>query len=279
MPYLELIDETLDINSTENYDLSVEISPDNLSFCILDSIRNKFILLRSYKTENDKRYQPDTLAEIVMKDEFLTKKYRKANIITPSYKFTLVPSPLFETEKRDEYFLLNHSLQENQTLMVDRIKEPDSYLIYSQLKSINGLISRFWPGQQVYHHLKPWFAYSAGIIVDHNEYLFVHLEKEFFTIAVYNYGKLKLCNSFIYKNSTDILYYTLNIVKSHGMKPELITVFSGQITRKDNLISEISSYLKNIRYAEPKGNYVFSYVMNEIDLFRFINIISAVTCV
>jgi hypothetical protein len=279
MPYLELIDETLDINSTENYDLSVEISPDNLSFCILDSIRNKFILLRSYKTENDKRFQPEAMAEIVIKDEFLTKKYRKANIITPSFKYTLVPSPLFETEKKDEYYLLNHSLQENQTLMVDRIKEPDSYLIYSQLKSINELISRFWPGQQVYHHLKPWFAYSAGIIVDHNEYLFIHLEKEFFTLAVYNYGKLKLCNSFVYKNSTDILYYTLNIVKSHGMKPDLITVFSGHITRKDNLISEIASYLRNIRYAEPKGNYVFSYVMNEIDLFRFINIISAVTCV
>ncbi len=279
MPYLELIDETLDINSTENYDLSVEMSPDNLSFCILDSIRNKFILLRSYKAENDKRYQPDSLSKIVVKDEFLTKKYRRANIITPSYKFTLVPSPLFETEKKDEYYLLNHSLQENQIILVDRVKEPDSYLIYSQLKYINELIARYWPGQQVCHNLKPWLSFASGIAVDHNEYLFIHLEKEFFNLAVYTGGKLNLCNSFIYKNSTDILYYMLNIVKSRGMKQDLIAIISGQVTRRDNLISEMSAYLKNIRFAEPKGNYAFSYVMNEADLFRFINIISAVSCV
>ena len=36
MPFLELFDETLDINSTENYELSVQVSPDGLSFCLLD---------------------------------------------------------------------------------------------------------------------------------------------------------------------------------------------------------------------------------------------------
>ncbi len=278
MPYLELIDETLDINSTENYDLSVEISQDNLSFCILDSIRNKFILLRSYQSEKDKKYHQDDLGEIVIKDEFLTKKYRKTNIITPSFRFTLVPSPLFEAEKKDEYFLLNHSMQENQTLQVNRIKEPDSYLIYSQLNSITDLVNRYWPGQQVSHHLKPWLTYASNLANDHNEYLFIHMEKEFFNLAVYSNGKLKLCNSFIYRNSTDILYYTLNIVKTQGLKQDLITILSGHVKRRDNLFTEMSAYIKNIKYAEPGSSSVFSYVMNEVDLFSLINILSSASC-
>ena len=56
MPFLELFDETLDINSTENYELSVQVSPEGLSFCILDSIRNKFVLIRSFEAEENKYF-------------------------------------------------------------------------------------------------------------------------------------------------------------------------------------------------------------------------------
>ena len=35
MPFLELFDETLDINSTENYELSVEIGNRAVSFCVM----------------------------------------------------------------------------------------------------------------------------------------------------------------------------------------------------------------------------------------------------
>jgi len=36
---MELFDETLDINATENYDLSLELSEDGLSLAVLDLLR------------------------------------------------------------------------------------------------------------------------------------------------------------------------------------------------------------------------------------------------
>lgn len=51
MPFLELFDETLDINSTENYELMIQASPDELTFSIFDNIRNKYVLLRSFEAE------------------------------------------------------------------------------------------------------------------------------------------------------------------------------------------------------------------------------------
>ena len=59
MAFLELFDETLDINSTENYEISVELSTDSISFCVLDTIRNKFIMLRSSQPENSRNYNYD----------------------------------------------------------------------------------------------------------------------------------------------------------------------------------------------------------------------------
>jgi len=80
MPFLELFDETLDINSTENYELSVQMSRDGFTFTILDTLRNKYILLRSHDPDDDKYLSADKISEIISKDDFLTKKYKSIKI-------------------------------------------------------------------------------------------------------------------------------------------------------------------------------------------------------
>ena len=71
MPFLELFDETLDINSTENYELSIQISPDGFSFCLLDIIRNKFVLIRAFEPVENKQFNSQKLNEILSQDDFL----------------------------------------------------------------------------------------------------------------------------------------------------------------------------------------------------------------
>jgi len=74
MPFLELFDETLDINSTENYELALQVSPDELSFCLLDTIRNKFVLIRSFKPEDNRYFSIDALKDLINNDDFLIWK-------------------------------------------------------------------------------------------------------------------------------------------------------------------------------------------------------------
>jgi hypothetical protein len=56
MPFQEIFDETIDINSTEKYELAIQVSPSNIAFCILDTIQNKYILLRSFEAEDYNYY-------------------------------------------------------------------------------------------------------------------------------------------------------------------------------------------------------------------------------
>ena len=81
MPFLELFDETLDINSTENYELSVQVSPDGFSFCLLDTIRNKFVLIRAFEPEENKYFNTDKINELLSKDDFLTKAITKKSML------------------------------------------------------------------------------------------------------------------------------------------------------------------------------------------------------
>jgi hypothetical protein len=279
MPFIELFDETLDINSTENYEISIQLSTEGLAFLVLDTIRNKFIMLRSFGAEENKNSTIEELEEIIKKDDFLKKKYKKVNIVTPSPKFTLIPSPLYDPGRKDEYFSFNHVPAPDLITFNNKLADPDSFLVYAILQPLNLLIRKEWPGLQPYHNLKPLFDHiSTARKTRGDNYIHIHVERDFFNLILYNQNILRFCNSFNYRNISDILYYVLNIIKSMDIKQEETIYLSGQTERYDDLYSNLSLYIRNVKFAEPNGNFTFSYVFNDTGLHRYLNLINIVNC-
>jgi hypothetical protein len=279
MPFLELFDETLDINSTENYELSIQAGSDGLSFCLLDTIRNKFVLIRSFSAEENKHFNADKINELLHNDDFLTRRYKKVNCVMPSPKFTMVPSPLYDPGKKVEYFTFNHTPGEEAIILADKVNDPDAFLVFSVSKSISEVINAHYPRVFIHHHIK--------LLLDHTSqarksvignYIHVHIERDFFNLIVFNNNILKFCNSFFYRNISDILYYVLNTFKNLGIKQEETLHLSGQTEKYDDLSSSFSLYIRNIKFAEPSGSFTFSYVFNDTELHRFLNLFTVVNC-
>jgi hypothetical protein len=279
MPFLELFDETLDINSTENYELCLQVSDDNLTFAILDSIRNKFILIRSFTPDNSRKFIGEQIKETVSKDDFLTKKYRKVHLLLPTPKFTLVPSALFDPGKKDEYFIFNHVVTESTTILNNKITDPDSFLLFAVHKPILELIQSFYPSAIPFHHLSPLFhhiSHARKTAVEN--YIHAHIESDFFNMLVFDNNTLQFSNSFTYRNISDILYYILNVLKNLGLKQEETINLSGQVERYDDLFSNLSLYIRNVKFSEPSGNFTFSYVFNDTSLHKYINLFTIAGC-
>jgi len=278
-PNIELFDETLDINSTENYELSIQVSPEGLAFCLLDTIRNKYVLIRSFEPEENKLFNSEKLDELISKDDFLTKRYKKVNVVMPSKKFTLVPAPLFDPGKKDEYFTFNHLKNEDDIILTNKVTDPEAFIVYSASKSISTLINKYYPGVHPYHHIKPLFHH-----ISHNRksvsgnYIHIHIEKEFFNLIVFSDSQLSFCNTFNYRNISDILYFVMNVFKNLGIKQEETIHFSGITEKYDDLSSNFSIYIRNIKFSEPFGNFTFSYVFNDMDLHRFLNLFNVINC-
>jgi hypothetical protein len=197
----------------------------------------------------------------------------------PSSKFTLVPTPLYDPGKKVEYFAFNHNLEEDNIVLADKTKDPDAFLLFSVSKSISEVMNSFYPGVYPHHHLK--------ILLDHTSlsrksvmgnYIHVHVERDFFNLIVFNSNILKFCNSFAYRNISDILYYVLNTFKNLDIKQEETINFSGLTEKYDDLSSSFSLYVRNIKFANPSGNFTFSYVFNDTELHRFINLFNVVNC-
>lgn len=279
MPFLELFDETLDINSTRNYSLSLQLGVDGVSFAVMDNLRAKYILLRSFEPENGLRFSIDEVKEILMKDDFLAKKYHSVKIILNSTKFTLVPAPLYEPEKRETFFKLNHILEDDGEIIVNRVRFPDAFLLFSVNKSFRQLAEVLLPGQVPYHFLKPLL-----VNVNHygnnqsKSYLHLHVLKGSIVVLAVVNGVLKYCNCFEYKSPEDLLYYLLNVYKALGISVETPVHCSGGIMKHDETYSLISSYIKDLFFINPVGNFTYSYLFDDANTHKFINLFSLASC-
>jgi hypothetical protein len=280
MPFLELFDETLDINSTENYELSVQGSPDGLAYSVLDTIRNKFIMIRAFEPDDNKYFSTTNISELINKDDFLSKRYKRVNIIMPSRKFTLVPTALYDPGKKEEYFNLNHSNDDNDIVNTNKIEEPDSYLVFSIRSSFNELFTGFYPGIFPVHHLKPLLDHiSRASKSAHGKYIHLHVERDYFNLIVSDSNSLLFCNAFSYRNISDIMYYVLNVLKKLGISQEETIFLSGYTEKYDDLSSGIAMYVRSVKFAEPSGKFTFSYVFNDLELQRYLCLFSVVNCV
>ena len=279
MPFLELFDETLDINSTDNYELSLQLSPDGFYFAILDTIRNKYILLRSYEPEDNKYFTAATIGELILKDDFTLKHYKKVNIILTTPRFTMVPAPLYDPAKKEEYFKLNLTMEDNDLVFTSKITDPDSFIIYSVPRQFSELCSTLFPSSKPCHHTKPLLMqlsnHSKSV---QGNYVHIHVEKEYFNLILIDNNILKFINTFSYRNISDILYYTLNMFRSKGLGNEETVHFSGLSEKFDDLWSNIAMYVRNLKFTAPAGTFTFSYVFNEIELHRYINLFSVTNC-
>ena len=81
------IDETLDINLTQSYYMSIQLSLDGLSFCILDPVREKYIAFcnKSFSKELEFDDYLNQVESYILKNDLL-KSSKKIFRIQPEIR-------------------------------------------------------------------------------------------------------------------------------------------------------------------------------------------------
>ena len=276
---LELIDETLDINATDNYDLTLELSDEGVSLAVLDLLRGKYVMLRHYPLEDSSSGTLRSYGEIMESDDFLRRRYRKKFIIIPSLNSTMIPAPVYEPGLREDYFRFNFGSRDDEQVIANNVSFPEAVVLFSPGKDAVGSIPSRWREVTPWHHTKPLLSHVSAACRNSDDcYIHLHYEKSFVTVAIAEKQNLTFCNSFAVSAPQDGAYFLFSVLDRKGIRHDENIYISGAVEPYSEAHIALLNFSSGIRFASPVIRQSFSYVMNEIHLHRWLNLFTAASC-
>ena len=276
---LELIDETLDINATDNYDLTIELSDEGVSLAILDLLRGKYVMLRHYPLEEPSGGTRRSFSDILDTDDFLRRRYRKIFIVTPTLNSTLVPASVYEPGLREDYYRFNFGSSGDEHIFSNSLAFPDAVVLFAPEKEAAETIASRWRDITPLHHFRPLLTHVATACrSNENCYIHLHREKDFVTVVVAEKRNLTFCNSFSVSDPQDSAYYLFSVLDRKGIRHDETIHVSGLVEPYSEAHIALLSFAPGVKFASPLIRQSYSYVMNEVHLHRWLNLFTAASC-
>lgn len=281
---ISLTDETLNINSTSAYLLSMQAGMEGFSYCILDANRNKFIALRHIPFTFDDINSDgfcSQVTDIIDSDEYLNCKYKGVKFILNTPKSTLIPAPLFDKENLLEYFKFNHTYNETETLHYNNLKNTEACNVFSLPYNLVDTIYMRFANAKLYHQSTPFIENNLIKYKSKGskQKVFVNIYPSFFDILVLQSSRMQLYNTFPYKTADECTYFIMYIYDQLKLDPETTELLlSGDIAKNSDLHFRIKKFVRNIQFEKLNDSFTYSYIFNDVLSGFFVNLININRC-
>ena len=264
----------LDFQNSENYHLSVEIQKEQLSFCLLDTTKLEYILLKSIKANN-----PEEMVQLINNEEILKNNFFSSSVSYKNFPSTIIPNQLYDATKKEVY--ADFVIGETQKIKTDIIHHDDSIILYSVEENITNTLN------QIQIEIKEKNSSTVAISRILNQYsglkersCFLIKENNKIEIIVIQDDQLILQNYFEVNSPTDVLYFTLFCFEQLKMDPNKNELYLiGNIEKGDETYSLLYDYIRNINFAKISGNLSFSKELHQIIKHQYFTLFSQILCV
>lgn len=248
--------------------LSIQLSLDGFSFCIIDKQEFRVIETQSFQfADNSPTPQKHlkNVSQLFENHEVLQQQFDSVNITHVNSLSTLVPRPLFDPKQLKNYIKYNSKVYKNDYIVYDPIHNHDIYNVYIPFVNINNFFLEQF-GAFEYKHFSTVFIENLLNIYKYSEHphMFVNVSNKHFEIVSIANSKLLFYNSFEYHSKEDFIYYILFTAEQLKFNPDKFDlVFSGLIDMDDDLYKIAYKYVRNIGLIEIRSKYSFPSEINE----------------
>lgn len=273
------MDESLDKTKTEDYVINLGVSNNELSYCVLDSRRNKYIGFESYKLERIYNYYQlgNRVEEILNELSWLTGTFKTVRIIYSNKKSTLIPIPLYEESEKDMYFSFNHNLEESEDLSCDKLVNLNAYNLYGVPAYLKNKLRAVFKSFVFRHHMT--ILIESLLLQNRNsneKKVFVNVNPALFDIIILDKNKLEYNNTFEYHSPEDFIYYVLFVLQQLNLNPENTeVVLIGEIEKKSAYYDILYKYVRNVSFIKRNEAFQYSYVFDNLMPSSHFNLLNA----
>jgi len=276
------IDKTFDSTQTNNYHLSVQISPDGFFFTVLDIPKGKYIVLSGYNFFIKRpRLLLKHVKEVFEKEELIKLEYQSVDILYSTRLFTFVPKVLFSNDDAESFLSFNNLHEKGYTTRKNLFRRAESWCLYDVPQNLIEYLETVIPRAKVNHNL---FPLIEGVLKNNRNFperQQVHLNffREYFEIAVVNGLKLIQCNIFNYKTERDILYYVLYVFDQLKLSPESTElIIQGHLPQVSPVYHLLKKYVRKTNFAKLNNTYQYSYTFSQMPEHYFSSLLSLYKC-
>lgn len=251
-----------EINTKENSGLSykklsIQISLNGLSFCVLDSIENTIVKQESISfSEELIPFQVlKNLQQLLEKHEIIKMSFSDVTVIHRNTLFSIVPKALFKEEELVNYLKFNTKILANDHISFDEIANYEIINVYVPFMNINNYIYDLF-GEFEYKH-------NGTVLIESllnsfnggkDPICYVHILEQQIDITVLKNKKLLLYNSFSFQTKEDFIYYILFVIEQLKLDTETLKLrLFGAVEEGDDLYSLSYKYVRNVDVYIPSN--------------------------
>ncbi len=244
-----------DLILEDYYHLSIQVSLNGLSFCILDSIGKKIIRAESYRFPSKLNpFEAQKELKAFIKSGGIKEfAFSEVVVVHRNDLFSLVPKVLFDPGELPNYLKYNAKILANDLLEYDEIPSFDLTNVYVPFANINNTIYDLFGDFEFKHHGTVLIEALLGSAAGSNEPVcFVYVTPEELDLIVLQQKKLLFFNNFSYTSPEDFLYYLLFSMEQLQLDPKetKVRVF-GSVEEGDPIFDLCQEYVQHLSLYLP----------------------------
>ncbi|HSH52061.1 MAG TPA: DUF3822 family protein, partial [Bacteroidales bacterium] len=272
MQNFAFVDETLDINLSQSYHLSIQADLNGLSFCLLDPVRNKYIVLEHYNFKPHQLFDDylNELENFLDNHTILNQSFKKVKLIWLSRKNALIPDQLFNKNKLKPLIELTHSLDDLDEIHYKPLKYNNIVSTFVIPNLIAILFIKKYPEIEFYNQHIPLINHI--IQKHHSEQTkgFVNIQNNFFDFVITNNGQIQFYNNFKLTTSAEMAYYILYALEQNKLgKQNTEIILSGMIQKTSAQYQTLTKFIKSVKFDHRPEDFTYSYTFNKVPYHSF----------
>ncbi|MGB6152800.1 MAG: DUF3822 family protein [Pricia sp.] len=245
--------------------LSIQVSLNGLSFCILDSADDA--IRASEQVIFAKQLTPyavlKRLKQLFEEHKIAQGQYAEVVAVHRNHLFGLVPKVLFDADELPNYLKFNTKILANDHMAYDEIEPHDLINVYVPFVNINNYIYDLFGAFTFKHHgtvlIESLLVHHAQFIKESgapsggkNTVCYLYVCERQMDVTIIDHKKLLLYNNFSFVTKEDFLYYLLFTLEQLQLDTgSVIVKLFGDIEEDHDIYQLCHQYIEHISIFAP----------------------------
>ena len=271
------VPDTLTVDNSEKYKVSIRLWPDGLSFSGYIPAEKDSFFSETIFFDDDMDIAK-SLKDIVFENPCFSYLYKSFYVIIITRKYTLVPDDVFSEKRSDMLFSFCHEKDEAGKVLIQQIDDLNLSLLYEVNNDIFEFLTRSILNPRFIHYLAPLFiSWQKKSFACYSKQIYAYMHENIFDIICFERGEVLFVNSFNYEKDNDIIYYIMYACRQISINQlEDNLYFCGDVAVCQSAISVIKKYIAKTDYLPPMME---NYSLSPGNKHMYLDVTTLVECV